>query len=307
MANIKRSLKMTVVGLCLLLGLGFSQNVEAEMYEVKHGDTLYRIALEKKITVSKLKEMNSLTSNLIYPGQKLLLNDEVLEVHQVVRGDTLYSISKKYNMTVDQLKKDNNLTTTLIFPGQTLKVRDRNTIYYEVKKGDTLYSISKVHQIKVDELKQRNKLITNIIFPGQSLVIPVTYTSNIPTVNVEKDYQFVMEEPRTYQLFSKKDPSFFVRMQVLDSPITIAKLKSDTKQYLESVGPVTEVKQVQSLHPFYKNANVYMISSNSEVRHSVVIKEINGQTVRFFLHLPDKEEAEYYTPRLLDQLLTIKF
>ncbi|QIF04823.1 LysM peptidoglycan-binding domain-containing protein [Roseimicrobium sp. ORNL1] len=40
-------------------------------YTVKQGDTLYRIALNKKTTVSKLKSKNGLTSDVIHPGQVL--------------------------------------------------------------------------------------------------------------------------------------------------------------------------------------------------------------------------------------------
>lgn len=40
-------------------------------YAVKQGDTLYRIALNKKTTVSKLKSVNGLTSDVIRPGMTL--------------------------------------------------------------------------------------------------------------------------------------------------------------------------------------------------------------------------------------------
>ncbi|WP_276609657.1 LysM peptidoglycan-binding domain-containing protein [Phragmitibacter flavus] len=42
-------------------------------YTVKKGDTLYRIALNNGVTVSKLKSANGLTSDIIRPGQSLVI------------------------------------------------------------------------------------------------------------------------------------------------------------------------------------------------------------------------------------------
>lgn len=44
-------------------------------YEVKKGDTLYRISREYNTTVDKLKKDNNLETNLILVGQKLKLGE----------------------------------------------------------------------------------------------------------------------------------------------------------------------------------------------------------------------------------------
>ncbi|MEH7235868.1 peptidoglycan endopeptidase [Bacillus sp. JJ1562] len=47
----------------------------ATVYTVKSGDTLSRIALEYKVTVTNLKNWNNLKSDIIYIGQKLNIGD----------------------------------------------------------------------------------------------------------------------------------------------------------------------------------------------------------------------------------------
>lgn len=54
--------------------------VTASTYTVKPGDTLYRISLAQNVSVDILKTVNKLTSNTLYVGQVLKLNDAPLPV-----------------------------------------------------------------------------------------------------------------------------------------------------------------------------------------------------------------------------------
>lgn len=45
-------------------------------YIVEHGDNLYRIALNHGITLEELMNINGLTSELIHPGDELIITDE---------------------------------------------------------------------------------------------------------------------------------------------------------------------------------------------------------------------------------------
>ena len=84
------------------------------IYIVKKGDTLYKIANMHNTTVDKLKKDNNLQSNLLSIGQELIV-PSTLHTYTVKKGDTLWSIANKYNTTVNELKKKNNLQSNLLY------------------------------------------------------------------------------------------------------------------------------------------------------------------------------------------------
>lgn len=155
--------------------------ISSDYYIVQKGDTLWSIASKFDLTVSKLKELNNLTDNMITVGQKLFINNngksediqEKTSTYIVKKGDTLYSIAKLYSTTVDKLKKINNLNSNTLQIGQKLQVpsADKTTVYY-VQKGDTLYSISRKFNTTVTEIINLNNLSTSNLAIGQKLLIP---------------------------------------------------------------------------------------------------------------------------------------
>lgn len=102
-----------------------NSNITTEnIYIVKSGDSLYRIAIKFNTTVDELKRINNLSSNNLSIGQKLIIpsnNSEI--VYTVIKGDSLYSISKKYNTTVNEIKKINNLSNNNLSIGQKLIIK----------------------------------------------------------------------------------------------------------------------------------------------------------------------------------------
>ena len=95
-----------------------------DIYIVKKGDSLYKIAKNYDITVTKLKEMNNLKSDALQINQELKVpkSKESYIIYKVKKGDSLYQIAKKNNTTVEEIKKLNNLTSNILSINQELKI-----------------------------------------------------------------------------------------------------------------------------------------------------------------------------------------
>ena len=110
-------------------------------YTVVVGDTLYKIAAANGLTVGELKSLNALTSDVIVPGQTLLVKKttptpsvtppsnpavptppSTVSTITVASGDTLWKIANANGLSVAELKTLNNLSSDYIYPGQSLKV-----------------------------------------------------------------------------------------------------------------------------------------------------------------------------------------
>ena len=120
-----------------------SNNNDELIYIVKSGDTLYSISKKYGVSVDTIKSINNLTSNDLYIGEKLIINNiynsnislgsscfgdgyvEVKYLNYIVKkGDNLYNISKKYGVSVDSIMKLNNLTSSSLSIGQILKIKE---------------------------------------------------------------------------------------------------------------------------------------------------------------------------------------
>ncbi len=89
-------------------------------HKVKSGETLISIARTNNLSVSELRDLNNLTSNTIYPGQKLKINGNNTKIshsgsykyHTIRSGDTLWDISRRYDIPLQKLKRWNGITNS---------------------------------------------------------------------------------------------------------------------------------------------------------------------------------------------------
>lgn len=122
-------------------------------YTVKSGDTLLSIAKKYNTTVTELKSINELTSDLIKIGQ-------ILKVPNA-------STAEQPNANVEQ----EQLTTAKT---------------YTVQSGDSLWGIATRHGLTVDQLKLINGLTSNAIRVGQVLTLTSTDSSAAPASETKK-------------------------------------------------------------------------------------------------------------------------
>ncbi len=98
--------------------------VSGGQYTVAPGDTLFSIAQRAGTTVAALKAANNLASDVLQPGQKLVLpggGEADSRRYQVQPGDTLAAIAAATRVSLEALLAANGLSErSTIYPGQWL-------------------------------------------------------------------------------------------------------------------------------------------------------------------------------------------
>lgn len=95
---------------------------DVDAYIVKKGDTLWGIAKQFNTSVSKLKQLNNLKSDVLQIGARLELK-VYKNTHVVEKNDTLWELANRYNTTIGNLKQWNGLTSNVLQIGQKLAVK----------------------------------------------------------------------------------------------------------------------------------------------------------------------------------------
>jgi spore germination protein len=88
-------------------------------YTVKPGDSLYQIARQYGVSMQLIRNINQITGDMIYTGQRLIIP---IAAYSVRPSDNLYKLAQKFNTTVESFMILNNLTSTSLNIGQMLQI-----------------------------------------------------------------------------------------------------------------------------------------------------------------------------------------
>ena len=194
--------------LCLLPLMLHAQN-NYETHTVKAGENLYRISLQYGTTVESIKEINNLTSNLIFVNQKLRIQPAVQEASrdlaQVSRSDEQFdgdlgalidgyesesteskaeqwwsdkdeealSFENDWEWTPEDKEEASTGRRSRAYASRSLDQSETIMVekkeYYEVERGDNIYSIADRYQKTVAELRAWNAIVE--VQPGDVIVV----------------------------------------------------------------------------------------------------------------------------------------
>lgn len=136
-------------------------NYRSELYVVKSGDTLDKIAKKYKVPVKIIMDENNLSSTTIYPKQVIVIPMEItnlgmfFEEYEVLPNETLESIANKLGVTPDLISRYNDVTRLVLMENQTLKIpKVMNT--HTIMENETLDSILSKYNMTAKELIEYN-------------------------------------------------------------------------------------------------------------------------------------------------------
>jgi len=171
---------------------------KSQVYRVKRGDTLNRIAVRYHVSINNLKALNGLSGNKIKVGQKIFIPSLLAGVssskakkakksdrpgfmaYEVQAGDSVWSISKAFAVSHQKILFANDLTqNATLKKGRVIYIPSMSSspsgkkkkMTYTVKEGDSLYLIAKRFSVKTKDIRRWNKLTGRYLKTGQKLIL----------------------------------------------------------------------------------------------------------------------------------------
>ncbi|MFW6350868.1 MAG: LysM peptidoglycan-binding domain-containing protein [Bacteroidota bacterium] len=139
---------------------------------VKSGESINIIAGRYRVSANQIKQWNNLRSDIIHPGQKLIVRDPAHE-----KKEELAEEKEKQDIAGQNIAKliTNNESAEENAEDPPEEKKNTPYIYYIVQSGDTMFDIAtRFDEITVDELTEVNQIsVTSPLIPGQKILIPL--------------------------------------------------------------------------------------------------------------------------------------
>lgn len=209
--KVQKKVIAAIIGTSAISAVAATQANAATTHTVKPGESVWAISNKYGISIAKLKSLNNLTSNLIFPNQVLKVsgssnstsnssrpstNSGGGSYYTVQAGDSLSLIASKYGTTYQNIMRLNGLNNFFIYPGQKLKVSGTASSsnsasnssrpstnscggsYYTVQAGDSLSLIASKYGTTYQNIMRLNGLNNFFIYPGQKLKVTGNASTN---------------------------------------------------------------------------------------------------------------------------------
>jgi len=164
-------------------------------HRIRSGDSWWRLSRRYGVPIRVLKRVNQTSSNLLRPGQSVLIPGTKAAyrlgeqppsdgVYSVRSGDSLWEIARRFDTRVSALRRANQLTSNTLQVGQKLTIPGlsgqeqtrtiaRRRANYTIQKGDTLWGLSQRYGVSLQTLQQANGLHASAtLHIGSGLYIP---------------------------------------------------------------------------------------------------------------------------------------
>jgi LysM repeat protein len=133
------------------------KNIAKGFYVVNHGETLYRVSVNTKVSIDKLMALNNLKTANIYEGSKIKIRE--------------VSASISESKLPNDIKKGARQKWRTNIPITDEQRKNMAEGFYVVNNGETLYRVSVNTKVSIDKLMTLNRLKTANIYPGTKLKI----------------------------------------------------------------------------------------------------------------------------------------
>lgn len=161
------------------------EKTSTQQFKVSAGETLYSIAKRFNTTVDAIKAENGLKSDILSPGETLIIRTSGSAAKTVEKEKEKESIAESKPAQQPVVQRPQIQPPVVTPPVQTAPrqtqppvstntqtpVNTQNTQQYKVSNGETLYTIAKRFGTSVDDIIALNKLSGNTITPGEILIV----------------------------------------------------------------------------------------------------------------------------------------
>lgn len=139
------------------------KSTDRQYHTVRSGESLGLIARKYNVSVTQIKQWNGLKSNMIHPGQQLII---MPPVNYASGGSKSTSSTTAKNDPPPPAKE-----TQATAQGEAKTSTSTEVKYHTVRSGENLASIAGKYGCTVDDIKSWNNLKNNTIYPNQKLKV----------------------------------------------------------------------------------------------------------------------------------------